>query len=296
MENSKKCKQLATQVGLGLRPSHYSEILNGPRRVSWFEVVTENYLNSWGLPRKHLHHIRSQYELATHGVGLSLGSQPAYRLDYLKLLKQFIHEFEPFIVSDHLCWTSTVHHNSHDLLPLKKDEKTLTAVCQNIGSIQDFLGQTIAIENVSQYVCFADEEMEEVEFIHNVCQKTGCKWLLDINNVYVNGVNFQKDPYAYINQVHTEHVVQYHIAGHTPCDDYLFDTHRGPVPREVILLAQHTLGKLGNKPMLLEWDTEIPAYDQLLEERARLQHLLMPATQHSTLKTDEKSPYASLSI
>jgi uncharacterized protein (UPF0276 family) len=165
-------------VGVGLRSAHFPELLGRPRtRVRWFEAISENYMNSEGRPLEVLKKIREDYPLALHGVSLSIGGVEGPRPGYLENLKKLIARVDPFIVSDHLCFTGAHASNVHDLLPLPYTEEAIKTVVANVSRVQDFLGRPIALENVSSYLTYDASEMKEEEFIVAIAKRSGCKIL-----------------------------------------------------------------------------------------------------------------------
>ncbi|WP_413289947.1 DUF692 domain-containing protein [Bdellovibrio sp. HCB337] len=253
--------------GVGLRPTHYPHLLSqGAGRVQWFEVISENYMDSFGRPREILKKIRQDHPIALHGVSMSLGSPEGLNLTHLQRLKQLIHEVDPFIVSDHLCWSKWGAHYSHDLLPVEYTRESLQGLIGNIQQAQEFLGRQILIENVSAYVQSTRAEFTEWDFLVQVARKSGCKILLDVNNVYVNAVNFGFDPMEYLRSIPPELVGQIHLAGFTDMGDYLFDTHSKAVHDNVWKLFTKTSSRLQQVPVLIEWDDDIPDFHFLEQE------------------------------
>ncbi len=234
--------------------------------MDWFEAISENFMDSWGRPRHILEQVRQRYPVALHGVSLSIGSVDPLDERYLKHLKALVEQIEPIIVSDHLCWSGVDGKNLHDLLPLPFTEEAIRHVVSRIQQVQEFLGCRILLENVSTYVTYAHSTLPEWEFLATVAQRSGCGILLDINNVYVNAFNHQFDPYEYLRGIPSERVGQFHLAGHTPMDGYLFDTHSRPVIDAVWDLYREALRKWGAISTLIEWDEDVPPFPQLAEE------------------------------
>lgn len=269
--------------GLGLRREHYEHLRQGlPVQTTWFEAITENYLDSLGRPRHMLRQVRRNYPVALHGVSLSIASAELFPLaqnaqtspesmqHYLKRWRLLIEEIEPFIVSDHLCWTRTPALQSHDLLPVSYSEPWLKRLCENVDFVQSFLGRSIALENVSSYVSWANSEMQEWEFLNEVSQRTGCGILLDINNVAVNAHNHEMNSENFILGIRPESVWQYHIAGHEVLEHIRFDTHGQAVSSEVRNLYARALKIIGPRPLLLERDQDIPDLPELEMELMEL--------------------------
>jgi uncharacterized protein len=247
-------------LGLGLRTVHFPYILEHYPRVDWFEIISENFMDSGGRPRYVLEQIAERYAVVMHGVSLSIGSTDPLNFEYLVKLKRLADAVQPRWVSDHLCWTGVAGLNAHDLLPIPLNEQTLEHVVARIRTVQDFLARPLVIENPSTYVTFTDSTMSEWEFISRMAEETDCGLLLDVNNVYVSSVNHDFDPALYIRSVPHRRVVQFHLAGHTNCQTHLIDTHDGPVIDPVWELYRLAHRLTGGASTLLEWDAKIPPF------------------------------------
>ena len=184
--------------GLGLRPEHYEEIAANPGRVSWFEVLSENYMVAGGRPLQWLDRLRGDYPMAMHGVSLSIGSIDPLDRRYLDDLKALMRRIEPMWVSDHLCFTGLRGINMHDLLPLPYTEEALDHVAERVRRVQDHLGRRLVLENVSSYITYAASELTEWDFIAALAERADCEILLDVNNVYVSAFNHEFDAYAFL--------------------------------------------------------------------------------------------------
>lgn len=252
--------------GMGLRSQHYPVITEQWPKVDWFEALSENYMDTGGRPLHILEKVRQHYPVALHGTALSIGSVDPLNKKYLTRLKDLILRIDPFIVSDHLCWAGTEGERLHDLLPLPFTEEALEHVVSRVGQVQEFLGRRILLENVSTYVTFRHSTMPEWEFLSEVSRRSGCGILLDLNNIYVNAVNHRFDPVDYLNGVPGERIGQIHLAGHTDQGDFLFDTHSRPVIDKVWALYDEALRRWGPISTLVEWDEDIPPFEELNAE------------------------------
>jgi uncharacterized protein len=256
--------------GLGVRPSHYEELLGEHRgSVSWLEALTENYLLPGGRPMHFLERLRAEYPIVLHGVSLSIGSTDPLNEDYLREVKALSARVEPAWVSDHLCWTGVDGVNLHDLMPLPFTEECLRHVVSRVAAVQERLGRRLVLENVSSYVSFAASDMTEWEFLREVAERADCHLLLDVNNVYVSSVNHGFDPMAYLRGIPIERVQQFHLAGHRNMGDYLIDTHDEPVCEAVWRLFHAAVERFGPLSTMIERDDNIPALDVLLAELDR---------------------------
>ncbi|MGC1303109.1 MAG: DUF692 domain-containing protein [Caulobacteraceae bacterium] len=253
--------------GLGLRPPHYQDFLSRETGVDFVEVISENFMVRGGRPPHVLDQVRERYPVAMHGVSMSIGSADGVKTDYLKRLKALADRVRPLWVSDHLCWTGVEGFNSHDLLPLPYTEETMQTVCANIARVQDVLERPLVLENPSSYLTFADDQMSEWEFLAEMCHRTGCYLLLDVNNIYVSGTNHGFSPEAYIAGVPADRVRQIHLAGHSQGrGGLLIDTHDHAVPDPVWALYQTARARLGEVAVMIERDDDIPPLDELLAE------------------------------
>jgi uncharacterized protein (UPF0276 family) len=219
-----------------------------------------------GKPLHYLDTIRRDYPMVMHGVSLSIGSSDALDLDYLRELKALASRIEPAWISDHLCWTGVDQHNLHDLLPMPYTEAALAHLVERVQRVQDILGRRLLLENVSSYVAFAADEMNEWEFVAELLQRADCELLLDVNNVYVSSVNHRFDARRYIDAMPRGRVRQIHLAGHEDHGDYLIDTHDHPVCAAVWELYGYTLRRIGSVPTMIERDDHIPPLAELLAE------------------------------
>ncbi len=270
--------------GLGLRPEHYLEVLDGRPAVDWFEIISENYLVDGGKPLHYLDRIREHYPMVMHGVSLSIGGSDPLDFEYLAALKRLAARVEPAWVSDHLCWTGIDGRNLHDLLPLPYTEEAIAHVAERVGRVQDCLGRRILLENVSSYVTYTDSCVSEWEFLSAVAERADCCILLDVNNVYVSAHNHGFDPLAYLDGVPGERVRQIHLAGHSHHGPLIIDTHDHPVPDPVWALYAEAIARLGPVSTMIERDDDIPPLDVLLGELARARLLAGSASPPSPLR------------
>jgi uncharacterized protein len=271
-----------TRAGVGLRHSHVDEFLARPALTGWLEIHTENYLGGGGPRLRALDAIRAHYPLSCHGVGLSLGSAEGLDAEALAQRVALIDRLQPGLVSEHLAWCVEDGAYLNDLLPLPYTEETLTVVATNIDRFQSAVRREILIENPSTYVGFAESTIPEPEFLAELSRRTGCGLLLDVNNVHVTGHNAGLNAVAWIDalldRVPPERIGEIHIAGHLvaqlDAETVLIDDHGDVVSAAVWALLDRTLARLGRRPILVEWDTRIPALDILLAEAAKAERLL----------------------
>jgi hypothetical protein len=256
-------------VGIGLRPVHFGPILSGSPQIDWFEVLSENYMDTGGRPLFLLDQVVERYPVALHGVSLSVGSTDPLDRGYLRKLKELARRTKAHWVSDHLCWTGVLGRNTHDLLPLPYDEATLRHVIGRVREVQDVLERPLVLENPSTYLAFASSTMTEWEFLARLAREADCGLLLDVNNVYVSAFNHGFDAHEYIDAIPADRVVQYHLAGHTNKGTHIVDTHSGPALDVVWDLYARATARTGLVSTLFEWDADIPSLEEVVVEARR---------------------------
>jgi hypothetical protein len=264
--------------GLGLRAQHYRDILDGSPAVDWFEVISENYMVPGGQPLRMLDAIAERYPIVMHGVSLSIASTSPLDQDYLRDLKALARRVKPRWVSDHLCWTGVHGVNLHDLLPVPYTEEALDHVVSRISQVQDLLGRRLVIENVSSYIEYQCSEMSEWEFVAEVARRSDCWLLLDVNNVFVSGVNHDFSTEHFLDAIPVDRVVQFHLAGHSEGETCLIDTHDQPVSEDVWRLYARAIERFGPVSTMIERDDNIPPLASLVEELDRARGVLAQIT------------------
>lgn len=261
-------------VGLGLRVPHYQHIFEKKPLVDWFEIISENYMVDGGRPLHVLDQILERYRVVQHGVALYLGSAQPLNREHLRKLKQLVRRTGTRWLSDHLCWGSVDGRYTHDLLPMPYTLEAARITAQNIRQAQDFLEIPIAVENVSSYAEYHVSTMTEWEFLNEVVERADCGILLDVNNIYVSSRNHSFDPFDYLNSVPSERVAQIHIAGHSKFEKYILDTHDHPVIDPVWKLYARAIERCGPTATLLEWDDNIPSFEEVHREALKANRYL----------------------
>jgi uncharacterized protein (UPF0276 family) len=267
---------LPPRAGVGLKPQHVPDILEGRPDLGFFEVHAENYLVAGGPMHADLTRVAERYPLSIHGVGLSIGGEDPLDSDHLRALRGLIDRYRPALFSEHLAWSSHGGVFWNDLLPVPYDRRTLYRVCAHIDQVQHALGRRILLENPATYIEFAGSTLSETEFIGELVARTGCGLLLDVNNAYVSCTNHGRDCLAYLTALPLGHVGEIHLAGFhretdSAGDPLLIDDHGSAVDAAVWSLYAWTLERTGPQPTLIEWDNAVPDFGRLLEEAERAQ-------------------------
>ena len=260
---------MGAAVGIGLRAPHAADLARRRPPLAFLEVHSENYFGDGGPALAALEGLRAHYDVSLHGVGLSLGSADGLDRAHLARLAALATRIEPRFVSEHLSWSAFGGVHANDLLPLPFDEESVALVAGRIAEVQDILRRPLLVENVSAYHAFEGATLAEPQFVAEVVRRSGCRLLLDVNNVYVNACNFGFDAGRYLEALDGDSIDEIHVAGHERRDDIVVDTHAARVSDDVWALYRAAIARFGPRPTLVEWDARLPALDVLLDE-ARL--------------------------
>ena len=261
-------------IGIGLRVPHYAHILANKPSVDWFEIISENYMVDAGRPLEILDQIMAQYQVVQHGVSMYFGSTDPLSRAHLRKLKRLVKRTKTPFLSDHLCWGSMDGSYSHDLLPMPYTFEAVRHTAQRIREVQDFVEVPVIVENVSSYAEFHLSEMTEWQFLSEVAEKADCGILLDVNNIYVSSQNHRFKPMDYVNDVPHDRVAQIHLAGHSKFERYILDTHDHPVLDPVWKLYARAIELCGPTATLLEWDANIPSFEEVHSEALKARKYL----------------------
>ena len=268
-------------LGVGLRTVHFGHILDKKPAVDWFEIITENFLDTGGRPAWVLDQIAARYPVVLHGVSMSVGSTDPIDRVYVAKVRALAERVRAVWVSDHVCWTGVARRNLHDLLPVPYTEEALRHLVRRIRRIQDLLERPLVLENPSSYVEFKSSSMPEWEFLARMAEEADCGLLLDVNNVYVSSFNHGFDPETYLRSIPPSRVAYVHVAGHTNFGTHILDTHVGPVIDPVWKLYRLAHRLTGGRSTLLEWDEDLPAFPvvhrEVLKARKHMEDALATA-------------------
>ncbi|WP_372884949.1 DUF692 family multinuclear iron-containing protein [Shimia sp.] len=260
--------------GVGYKPQHFTALMDDAGAVEWLEIHAENYMGDGGRPLAQLRLLAERFPISVHGVGLSIGGEGRLDRAHLARLRHLLDWLQPAVFSEHLAWSSHDGAFLNDLLPLPYTGATLTRVADHIDELQEALGRRMLLENPSSYLAFAESDWSEPDFLREVARRTGCDLLLDVNNVFVSATNLGFDPRAYVDAYPLERVREIHLGGHDEDrDDHgaplLIDSHGKPVDDPVWALLDHVLERGGPRPVLIEWDNDVPDWPVLEAEAAR---------------------------
>lgn len=252
--------------GFGLRLQHAEELLSWPR-LPYLELMVEHFAWQTGGPALQiLEQIRGRGPLLLHGLHLNIGGMDPLDRSYLREIRRLLDHTRATVYSDHLCFSQWEGRPGFDLLPIPRSKKQLQHVIQRVESVQDILGHRLSLENISAYAGFPEDSIPECEFLQNIASETGCGILLDVNNLYVNAHNFGFDPWAALQSLDADSIVQYHGSGHRVNGSLLQDTHDQDMIEPVWQLLHAAVKRLGSHPMILERDDDDLALACLVDE------------------------------
>lgn len=253
-------------IGVGLRIPHYEDIFREKPAIDWFEIISENFMVDAGKPLEVLNRILEHYPVVQHGVSLAIGSPDPLDFDYLKRLKALTRITKTPWVSDHLCWGRLPGAHYHDLLPLPYTQEVIEYVVERARIVQDYLELPFALENLSSYVAYRQDQMSEWEFYGTIVEKADIFMMLDVNNIYVSSRNHGFDPKQYYNNIPMDRVLQIHLAGHRDYEAYVLDTHDSYVRDEVWKIYADVYPLTGGVSTLLEWDDNYISFQDTWNE------------------------------
>ncbi|CUH44178.1 MNIO family bufferin maturase [Ruegeria atlantica] len=279
LDSSLRSNRLPAAPGVGYKPQHYDQILDHAHPVGWLEIHAENYMGDGGRPLAQLRHLSEKFPISVHGVGLSIGGEGSLDPDHLARLKHLVDWLNPASFSEHLAWSAHDSHFLNDLLPLPYTDETLERICAHIDQVQETVGRQMLLENPSSYLAFEESTWSEPDFLQEIARRTGCGLLLDVNNVFVSATNLDFSPQRYIDAYPLDNVREIHLGGHDEDEDdhgrpLLIDSHGREVVDPVWTLLDYVLDRSGPKPVLIEWDTDVPDWSVLRAEADRAQAAL----------------------
>ena len=279
LDTTSRFPTLPTAPGVGYKPQHFRDITTDARPVQWLEIHAENYMGDGGRPLAQLRHLAEDFAISVHGVGLSIGGEGPLDPDHLARLRHLCGWLSPASFSEHLAWSTHDGHFLNDLLPLPYTAATLRRVADHIDQVQDTIGRRMLLENPSSYLAFDESTFAETDFLDELARRTGCGLLLDVNNVFVSATNLGMDPRAYIDAFPLSRVGEIHLGGHDEDEDdrgapLLIDSHGREVADPVWGLLDYTLARSGPRPVLIEWDANVPDWPVLAQEARRAERAL----------------------
>jgi len=287
-------------IGVGLRHPHFSEALSTPSNIDFIEVHSENFFTQGGASLSVLEQVSDKYAISLHSTAMGLGSAEGVPRQYLCKLNELAKQTQPILMSDHACftWSQLNGQQVHagDLLPLAYSEQTLMVLAHNIDRVQQALGRSLLVENLSAYIQYSHTYMTETEFLVRLTELTGCQLLIDLNNIIVTARNTNKNqPLSFakqwLSEIPTNSVGEFHLAGFTEVEqnELVIDDHSQAVSNQGWQLYRHALQRFGKIPTLIEWDNNLPNWQTLLGEADKARSISEQVFNEQTLASMELS-------
>ncbi|MEO1017827.1 MAG: DUF692 domain-containing protein [Pseudomonadota bacterium] len=263
--------KIPPRAGLGFKLEHANDVLSNPPELGWFEVHPENYMVKGGPRLAILEQLRENYPLSLHGVGQSLGGADPLHAEHLDAFRRLVERLEPGLVSEHIAWSAHDGAYYADLLPTPFTKTALQSLVAHVDQMQSVLKRSILVENPTHYLPLHEAEMDEITFLRELTERAGCGLLIDVNNIHVSAHNLGNDPHAYIDALPVDLIGEIHIAGNIgdPGGELLIDSHSAPVADNVWTLLDRLLARSGPRPVLVEWDNDVPVWPVLYREAQR---------------------------
>ncbi len=261
-------------VGIGLRRPHYNDILKTTRQLDWLEIIPENFIGYGGRQLDILRRCGESWPIVSHGVSMSIGGPDPIDPQFLDQLRDLLNTIDPPYFTDHMCFSAIGGVNFYDLLPLPRNEEAVAHAATRALGVQNHIERPLALENISYYASMPGSEMSEGTFLTRILEEADIGLMLDVNNVYVNAVNHREDALQALCELPLARTVQIHLAGHIRDGDIVLDNHGAPVIDEVWELYREALRRVGPVPTLIEWDTDIPPLDVVLDQADRAREIM----------------------
>ena len=266
-------------AGLGLRRGMLPMLKSlKTEDVDFFEVAPENWIGVGGRFGRQFRDYTARFPFFCHGLSLSIGSPAPVNVDFVRQVKTFLDEFNIHVYSEHLSYCSDDKGHLYDLMPIPFTDEAVRYVAGRIRQVQDILERRLVIENVSYYAA-PSPVLDELTFINAVLEEADCGLLLDVNNIYVNSVNFGYDASEFLRGLALERAAYIHVAGHyVEAEDLRVDTHGSDVIDPVWSLLTEAYELCGPLPTLLERDFNFPPLAELLGEVEKIRNLQAAST------------------
>ncbi len=260
-------------VGVNYRTEIGKDILAFVNKIDFVEVYTEKFFINDDDPV--VQEIIKTVPLVLHGLDLSVGSSAEISDNYFNNLKKILNKVNFEWFSDHISLTQEEDIEVGHLMPIQFSEQVAENVIKKVKAISSLSDKPFLLENITYYYPVPGGALSEPEFISYILEKADCGMLLDINNLYINSVNHQYDPHKFLEQIPKDRVVEIHMAGGSKKYNTLIDTHANPISEPVWNLLEYAIPRVPINGIIIERDSNLPRYTDLLQEVERARYLLL---------------------
>jgi uncharacterized protein (UPF0276 family) len=194
--------------------------------------------------------VANRMPIVCHSIGLSIGSADRFDTEHVTRIADWVRDFRSPWHSDHLAFQRVelegADINAGVTLPLALDRQALDLLVPRVRAVLATIPVPFLLENNVYFFELPESEMEEPEFLNELCDRAGCGLLVDVHNLYVNSRNHRIDPYRWLSRLNLEHVVEIHLAGGMELEGFYVDAHSGAVPEPVWELLEVLLAGAAN--------------------------------------------------
>lgn len=256
-------------VGVGFRPEMREHYKQHKDRIGWLEIIADRYMSSVPDSGERVEELKVDFPVIPHGLEMSVGTDGPLDHEYCRQAADLVESLDAPFYSDHLCMTQAGGLELGTLTPLPFTAAVADRCAEKAAEIQEILGVPFLLENITYPFAFPGD-LSESEFITRVLTGGDIGMLLDLTNVFINSQNHSYDPYAFLDSLPLDRVVQIHVAGGIQEEDGRWvDSHSHPVSShpEVWGLLEHVMANSDARAVLLERDQNFPEdFNEILED------------------------------
>ena len=260
------------KVGLGWRADLAAGILSHLDRIDLLEVIADDFFDA---PRREIRALKtlaSQVPVVLHGVGMGLASAVPVENQRLKTMARLLEQVRAQFWSEHLAFVRAGGIEIGHLAAPPRTADTLEGASENLWRAASLVGSKPIMENIATLIDPPGSTLSESAWISGILASSDCDLLLDLHNVYANGLNHGYDPKAFLRQIPAARFKVIHIAGGKfisapDGSQRLLDDHLHDVPDPVFELLEEAAALSPNAlSVILERDGAYPSMDCLLRQ------------------------------
>jgi uncharacterized protein len=280
------------RVGLGWRRELAAGIFANLDRIDVVEVIADDYFDAPKRERRALRTLAAQTPLVLHGVTLGLASSVQTETRLLEKSARLFDEVRPDYWSEHLAFVRGGGIEIGHLTAAPRTKATIEGAAENLARATKIVGAAPLVENIATLIEPPGSDFDEATWIAEILCSTTCDMLLDLHNLYANGLNFNYEPIDFLAKLPLERIKAIHLAGgkwvSAQGTRRLLDDHFHDVPDPVYQLLTE-VGARATQPLtvILERDGNYPSMDCLLEQLDLARKALAEGRRRKALQTSE---------
>ncbi|PIT73049.1 DUF692 family multinuclear iron-containing protein [Limnohabitans sp. B9-3] len=180
--------------------------------LQFIEVAAEQWLGMGGPWGQHLREATQRWPSVCVSQSLSLGGPGRLDMALVHQLATFVRGHEMAMFSEALSWSDD-DAPLFTCLPIPATTAALQWTADRIMRVQDALGQSIGIRNVSHHAVPPMSAMHEAAFISALVAQTGCHVHLDITALAENSHRFGFDALQFLAALPMQRVNYVRLGG-----------------------------------------------------------------------------------